>query len=49
MTYTNPPAVCEICGCPIQRTEHGTVADGMAAHLKTVHPETQHPSQRKKP
>ena len=31
--------MCELdgCGCPIQRTPTGTVADGMALHVAMVH------------
>lgn len=38
--WTGDPKViaCEACGCPIQRTLKGTVADGLRAHVKTVHP-----------
>lgn len=30
--------LCPECSCPIQRTPHGTQADGMAAHYALVHP-----------
>lgn len=37
--WVSDPAVvmCEICGCPIQRTPNGTVADGLRLHVKFVH------------
>lgn len=38
---------CRLCGCCVQRTPEGTVDDGMRAHLRTVHPETElHPAVR---
>lgn len=39
-------AMCPIkeCGCPIQRTYHGTVQDGMRLHFSFVHPGRQVPS-----
>lgn len=35
-------ANCPYPGCPtqVQRTQHGTLQDGLAAHYKTVHPGT---------
>lgn len=33
--------ICGLCGCPVQRTATGTLADGMAAHRRTVHSEHQ--------
>ncbi|EFQ82729.1 hypothetical protein HMPREF0063_11938 [Aeromicrobium marinum DSM 15272] len=30
---------CPLCGCPIQRLHGGTLADGVAAHTQTVHPD----------
>ena len=33
------------CGCPIQRTTTGTVADGMKAHYGYVHPGKSVPAQ----
>lgn len=30
-------AMCELCGCPIQRTPAGTLADGLRLHVRTVH------------
>lgn len=37
--WTGVPGVvaCPRCGCPIQRTAGGTIADGMAAHDSYVH------------
>jgi hypothetical protein len=35
---------CPLCTCPIQRTLHGTIADGMTAHYHTVHPESEAPA-----
>lgn len=32
------PTLCPECSCPIQRTNGGTVQDGLAAHYATVHP-----------
>lgn len=29
---------CPLCGCPVQRTAQGNLADGLRAHFKTVHP-----------
>ena len=31
--------LCPLCLCPIQRTEAGTVDDGMRAHFTYVHPD----------
>ena len=40
--WREDPAVaqCPIktCGCPIQRTPRGTLADGMRKHFQFVHP-----------
>lgn len=30
--------LCPECSCPIQRTHDGDLADGLAAHYRTVHP-----------
>lgn len=40
-TETSPVAQCTNPGCPtsIQRTVAGTLADGVRAHYRTVHPE----------
>lgn len=40
MWWQDDPNVvaCELCGCPIQRTPTGTVADGLRLHVNTVHP-----------
>lgn len=37
--WVDDPAVdmCDLCGCPIQRTPNGTVADGLRLHVQTVH------------
>ncbi|WP_167736040.1 hypothetical protein [Nocardioides sp. 503] len=35
--------ICPLCGCPVQRTASGTLADGMTAHRKVVHADEQVP------
>lgn len=39
-------ANCPYPGCPtqVQRTQHGNLQDGLAAHYKTVHPEAPPPA-----
>lgn len=36
---------CPLCGCPIQRTITGTLADGMKVHFTYVHPKAPVPTQ----
>lgn len=28
---------CPLCGCPLQRRPHGTLLEGVTAHLALVH------------